>query len=74
MDTIENVLSRKEFVYIVVSKEAFKRYINEVLSSYENSTWNAFKLPVTIPDVSGDGISFKAAYTEQPAPTPAPVP
>lgn len=74
VDTIENVLSRKEFVYIVVSKEAFKRYINEVLSSYENSTWNAFKLPVTIPDVSGDGISFKAAYTEQPAPTPAPVP
>ena len=74
VDTIENVLSRKEFVYILVSKEAFKRYINEVLSSYENSTWNAFKLLVTIPDVSGDGISFKAAYTEQPAPTPAPVP
>ena len=74
VDTIENVLSRKEFVYILVSKEAFKRYINEVLSSYKNSTWNAFKLPVTIPDVSGDGISFKAAYTEQPAPTPAQVP
>lgn len=74
VDTIENVLSRKEFVYIVVSKEAFKRYINEVLSSYENSTWNAFKLPVTIPDVSGDGIYFEAAYTEQPAPTPAPAP
>ncbi len=74
VDTIENVLSRKEFVYILVSKEAFKRYINEVLSSYENSTWNAFKLPVTIPDVSGDGIYFEAAYTEQQAPTPAPVP
>ena len=74
VDTIENVLSRKEFVYIVVSKEAFKRYINEVLSSYENSTWNAFKLPVTIPDVSGDGIYFEAAYTEQQAPTLAPVP
>ena len=74
VDTIENVLSRKEFVYILVSKEAFKRYINEVLSSYENSTWNAFKLPVTIPDVSGDGISFEAAYSEQQAPTPTPVP
>lgn len=74
VDTIENVLSRKEFVYILVSKEAFKRYINEVLSSYENSTWNAFKLLVTIPDVSGDGIYFEAAYTEQQAPTLAPVP
>lgn len=72
--TIDEVLNREEFVNILVSKETFKRYINEVLSSYKNSTWNAFQLPVTVPDVSGDGISFKAAYTEQPAPTPAPVP
>lgn len=72
--TIDEVLNREEFVNILVSKETFKRYINEVLSSYKNSTWNAFQLPVPVPDVSGDGISFKAAYTEQPAPTPAPVP
>ena len=72
--TIDEVLNREEFVNILVFKETFKRYINEVLSSYKNSTWNAFQLPVTVPDVSGDGISFKAAYTEQPAPTPAPVP
>lgn len=59
----------------LVTKEKFKTAILSVMNdSYKNSTWNAFKLPVTIPDVSGDGISFKAAYTEQPAPTLAPVP
>ena len=59
----------------LVTKEKFKTAILSVMNdSYKNSTWNAFKLPVTIPDVSGDGISFKAAYTEQPAPTPAQVP
>lgn len=71
--TIDEVLNRKDFVNITIAKETFKRYINEVLSSYESSTWNAFKLPVTIPDVSGNGIRFKAAYAEL-KPTPAPVP
>lgn len=73
--TIDEVLNRKEFVNIIIAKDTFKHYITAVLNdSYKNSTWDAFKLPVTIPDVSGDGISFEAAYSEQQVPTPAPVP
>ena len=74
---LSEVLDREGFNYeqVLVTKTFFQTAIENVLKlSYKNSTWNAFKLPVTIPDVSGDGISFKAAYTEQPAPTPAPAP
>ena len=74
---LSEVLDREGFNYeqVLVTKTFFQNAIENVLKlSYKNSTWNAFQLPVPVPDVSGDGISFKAAYTEQPAPTPAPVP
>lgn len=74
---LSEVLDREGFKYeqVLVTKMFFQNAIENVLKLfYKNSTWNAFQLPVTVPDVSGNGISFKAAYTEQQAPTPAPVP
>lgn len=74
---LSDVLNREGFKYdqVLVTKNFFQDAIETVMKhSYENSTWNAFKLPVTIPDVSGDGISFEAAYSEQQAPTLAPAP
>ena len=65
MQTLVGVLDEilntsNEFLYDsnLVTKEKFKTAILSVMNdSYKNSTWNAFKLPVTIPDVSGDGIT-----------------